>query len=238
MSNKNSTRIGFLFFLSLLVFLIGFTQLKNRERVSREIAIQFEKTPRFITKAIVNKLLTQKMQVLNNQHKDTLILNMLESDLEAIPAIQNAEVYRLPEGHWGVIIREREPFFRVAGSAHYYVDTFGVRFPRAKDYVADVPVYLGDLTETKTMEVVPLLQQLLADPFLAKELTHLSHRKDLYRIGIRSLPYDFVLGKGMNIPSKIRKLKIFCAYQRQQQKQLPYQEANLMYKNQVVVTTP
>lgn len=238
MNNKITTRFGFLFFSSLLVFLIVFTQTQNRRRVSYEISVQFEKTPRFLTEATVNKLLTQKMQVLHNQPHDTLILNMLESDLEVVSAIENAEVYRQPDGSWGVIIREREPLFRVVGSQHYYVDAFGVRFPKAKDYAADVPVYLGDLNEAKRTEVVRLLQKLIGDSFLAKELTHLTLRDDLYRIGIRSLPYDFVLGKGINIPSKIRKLKIFCAHQLQQQKQLDYQEANLMYKNQVVVTTP
>lgn len=217
----------------LSIFSLGRNELRNEIKIN----VHFDKPPVFLTDSSVNKLLTQKINPLNKRSKDSLDLNMLEIVLKDIPTVQNADVFQTPKGHLGILLNERKPLFRVLGKENYYVDRFGEKFPLSKRHVSDVPVFLGILSDENLEDVVDLVKALYSDSFFQKELVHLSKKDGMYRIGIRSLPYDFIFGKYVRVKSKIKKLKVFCAFQKEQKSLKKYRSANLIYKNQVVVTT-
>lgn len=234
---KYSSFLGFLFSLFLVVALSVFSVWKNKDQNQLKTSVSFEKTSLFLSDSIVNKLLTQKTKVNKIKAKDSLDLNMLEVLLQDIPEVENAEVYQHPTGDLKVVLLERNPLFRVLGKENYYVDRFGKKFPLSKKHVADVPIFIGKLSEEMKPIVVALVSKLQEDSFLKNELIHLTEDNGVFRIGIRSLPYDFIFGKHDHVSSKIKKIKVFCAFQREQKPQKIYQSANLIYKNQVVVTS-
>ena len=234
---KYSGIIGLVSALLCVCCLSIFSLCRNELRNDIKINVHFDKPPLFLSDSSVNKLLTQKINPLYKRSKDSLDLNMLEIVLKDIPTVQNADVFQTPKGHFGILLYERKPLFRVLGQENYYVDRFGKKFPLSKRHVSDVPVFLGKLSDENLEDVVNLVVTLNGDSFFLKELVHLSKKDGMYRIGIRSLPYDFIFGKYVRVKSKIKKLKVFCAFQKEQKSLKKYRSANLIYKNQVVVTT-
>ena len=144
---KYSTTIGFISVFVFVCCLSLFSLWRNELENEQIINIYFDKPPLFLSDSSVNKLLTQKINRLFKQSKDSLDLNMLEVALKDIPEVQNAAVFRNPKGHLGVSIYERTPLFRVVGKENYYVDCFGKKFPLSKRHVSDVPVFLGKLSD-------------------------------------------------------------------------------------------
>lgn len=234
---KYSGLIGLLFTLFFVLLISCFSNWKNKERKALKAKVFFNETPLFLHDSTVNKLLTQNSSPYFMKSKDSLDLNMLELILQDIPEVQNAEVFQSPKGLLSIHLYERTPLFRVLGKENYYVDRFGVKFPLSKIHVSDVPIFIGTPASETIPIIVGLVADLQADSFLKKELVHLTEEEGIFRIGIRSLPYDFVFGKRERVKSKIKKLKVFCAFQKQQKPLNNYNSANLIYKNQVVVTS-
>lgn len=227
------------FVLSLVIFLITvvFAVSKNSQKKEFEIEIEYSKTPLFLNDSVVNKLLTQNLLFASKKYKDSLVLNEVESVLEHHKVIENAEAYLKPSGILGINITEREPFFLVEDTLKYFVDRKAKRFPFMSEYGAALPTFSGFLSIDKRQEVIHFLTQIERDPFLALEFDGLHFKEGKYYMKMRSFPFDVVLGSLNKMEHKMKKLKIFCAYQRAQDTLVGFNEINVQYANQVVALT-
>lgn len=228
------------FVLSLFVFVVAvvFAFSRSKQKKELEIQIVYTKAPRFLNDSIVNKLLTQNPIFTSKKFKDSLVLNEVEAVLEDYEVIENVEVYLKPSGILGINITEREPFFLVEDTLKYFVDRKAKRFPFMPQYEAILPTFSGFLSIEKRQEVIRFLTQIEADPFLASEFKKLQYQEGKYKMEMRSFPFNVVLGSLNKMEHKMKKLKIFCAYQRAQDTLVGFNEINVQYANQVVALTP
>ena len=165
---------------------------------------------------------------------------MLENYLETIPFVERAEVYLLPSGTLGVLCTERTPLFKIASNTSSYVDRFGVKFPYVENSSLRLPVFEGMPSEEQLDEIVQLVEGLNEDGFMSKEVTQISlenNQKD-YQLRLKSFDFKVILGGSDQLEEKIKKLKVFCAYQKVQDSLTGYPSINLKFKNQVVALRP
>ena len=228
MKVKNYVFFGLIFLL--VVCLSGFAHLKNKNREVTEFEISFEfNSSHFLNDSIVNKLLIQNTQSLPWKSLDSLDLNMLESLIEKNPFIQNAEVFNYPQGIVGVRIQERKPVLRILGDANYYIDQFANEVPLSKRYSPNVPVYMGTLNE-----VLSILKAIKQDSFLESELAAIFIKNNSYYLALRSFDFEIEIGRLNDFSAKLEKLKIFCAYQQNNESEKQYKHISLKFKNQIV----
>ena len=232
MTYKN---VIFLFFcFGFMLFLALIAQKQNHQKQTLNIEILFEKKPHILNDSVVNKLLTQNQNQSFYKVKDSLDLSEVEVALEQNEVVENAEVFLKPSGVIGVKVIERKPFFLVEDTLKYFVDQKAERFPFYEKYDEILPLFRGPLPEDRIQEVVQFFTQFEQDNFIQSELRALSFNEGNYFITLRSYPFKIIFGDSYRLKEKIKKLKIFCAFQRAQDTLKGYNVINLKYKNQVV----
>jgi hypothetical protein len=82
-----------------------------------------------------------------------------------------------------------------------------------------------------------LISTLKKDSFLSRELESISLENSQYELRLRSYDFQVVFGAPTRIQEKIKKLKVFCAFQNVQDSLGKYQKINLSFKKQVVAST-
>jgi len=228
-------------FFGLMIVLFGgtvgyFSYLATLREVT-EVNVKFTTTPRFLESTLVNKLLTQKSEAGSALRKDSLDLNMLENQLKTVPEVRNVEAYFLPEGSLFVELTERNPLFKAGYNSPYYVDQEGVLFGTKMLNEDNYPVFISP-TQTLSLDATAnLIETLLEDAFLARELKEVAFENNSYWLNLKSYPFTIQMGKPTEIKEKIEKLKVFCAFQKLQDTLNGYKKINLSYKNQVVAST-
>lgn len=228
-------------FFGLMIVLFGgtvgyFSYLATLREVT-EVNVKFTTPPRFLESTLVNKLLTQKSEAGSALRKDSLDLNMLENQLKTVPEVRNVEAYFLPEGSLFVELTERNPLFKAGYNSPYYVDQEGVLFGTKVLNEDNYPVFISP-THTLSLDATAnLIETLLEDAFLARELKEVAFENNSYWLNLKSYPFTIQMGKPTEIKEKIEKLKVFCAFQKLQDTLNGYKKINLSYKNQVVAST-
>ncbi|MDA0792342.1 MAG: hypothetical protein O3B46_00260 [Bacteroidetes bacterium] len=228
-------------FFGLMIVLFGgtvgyFSYLATLREVT-EVNVKFTTPPRFLESTLVNKLLTQKSEAGSALRKDSLDLNMLENQLKTVPEVRNVEAYFLPEGSLFVELTERNPLFKAGYNSPYYVDQEGVLFGTKMLNEDNYPVFISP-THTLSLDATAnLIETLLEDAFLARELKEVAFENNSYWLNLKSYPFTIQMGKPTEIKEKIEKLKVFCAFQKLQDTLNGYKKINLSYKNQVVAST-
>ena len=81
-----------------------------------------------------------------------------------------------------------------------------------------------------------LIRRLKADPFLGKELEIITLEENQYLLELKSYDFQIIFGKSKSIDEKIKKLKVFCAFQKTQDNLLKFKKINLSYNKQVVAS--
>ncbi len=228
----------YLFFTTALISMVlisTFAYLRNSKRLVEKIVISFEpQEARFLSAALVNKLLIQNKGVLPWKTKDSLVLSMLETIIEENPYVLNAEVFHFQQGVLGVNIHEKNAVVRVHGTEQYYLDETGDQFPISKNHTPKVPVFLGALEEEQKDDLLSLIDQIDKDSFLQGELASIHYRSNSYFIGLRSYGFEVEIGQMRHLSQKLSKLKVFCAYHDNSKLEKNYTLINLKFKNQVV----
>jgi len=228
-------------FFGLMIVLFGgtvgyFSYFASLREVT-EVNVKFTTPPRFLESTLVNKLLTQKSEAGSALRKDSLDLNMLENQLKTVPEVRNVEAYFLPEGSLFVELTERNPLFKAGYNSPYYVDQEGVLFGTKMLNEDNYPVFISP-THTLSLDATAnLIETLLEDAFLARELKEVAFENNSYWLNLKSYPFTIQMGKPTEIKEKIEKLKVFCAFQKLQDTLNGYKKINLSYKNQVVAST-
>ena len=213
-----------------------FSHSKKNARTAKKIEIKFTNSSRIIDTLSVNKLLKQNLDQQSKQFKESLDLNMLETQLKQIPEVQNIELYEFPQGDFYIEVTERMPLFEVLSDKHFFADSEGILFEYRSLDSFKLPVFVMDSTVTSVVQTADLISKLKNYPFLEMELETIYLNKNEYVFKLRSFPFDVILGDSSRLNQKIKKLKVFCAFQISQDSLNEYELINLSYKNQVVAS--
>ena len=213
-----------------------FSHSKKSARTANKIEINFTNSSLIIDTLLVNKLLKQNLDQQSKQFKESLDLNMLETQLKQIPEVQNIEVYEFPQGDFYVEVTERKPLFEVLSDKHFFADSEGILFEYRSLDILKLPVFVMDTTVASVVQTADLISKLKNYPFLEMELETIYLNENEYIFKLRSFPFDVILGDSSRLNQKIKKLKVFCAFQISQDSLNEYESINLSYKNQVVAS--
>ena len=233
MKLKNNIFFGLT--LIVIILLSAFAHQQNKRRKIGSISINFKSDgPKFLSPSFVNKLLIQNIGELSSETKDSLDLSRLETLLENTPYILNAEAFCFPEGTLGINILEKKPLVMIQGDNSYYLDNFGSEFPISKSYSPLVPVFIGELNSFDKKNLLALVNFFNEDPFLKSELKTIYHKSNSFFVGLRSYDFEVEIGSISMTSDKLLKLKVFCAYQDNNELEKKYKLISLKYKNQIV----
>ena len=72
------------------------------------------------------------------------------------------------------------------------------------------------------------------DPFLKSELKTIYYKSNSFYVGLKSYDFQVEIGTMSMVYDKILKLKVFCAYQNNNELQKKYKLISLKFKNQIV----
>ena len=227
-------------FLMVMFLLVGssywFSQLKNRTRTLDKFSVEFTHPALLLDTLLVNKLLTQNFKTQSNEDKESLDLNMLETQLKRTQEVQNVEIYQLPQGGLSVAVTERKPLFELESHTRFLGDVEGVLF-KYQPIGLRLPILKMDSINATISSSADLISKLKQDPLLDFELETISLDEIGYTLELRSFPFQVILGDSSQLKHKLKKLRIFCAFQISQDSLKGYDRINLSYDNQVVATT-
>jgi len=227
-------------FLMVMFLLVGssywFSQLKNRARTLDKFSVEFTHPALLLDTLLVNKLLTQNFKIQSNEDKESLDLNMLETQLKRTQEVQNVEIYQLPQGGLSVAVTERKPLFELESHTRFLGDVEGVLF-KYQPIGLRLPILKMDSINATISSSADLISKLKQDPLLDFELETISLDEIGYTLELRSFPFQVILGDSTQLKNKLEKLRIFCAFQISQDSLKGYDRINLSYDNQVVATT-
>ena len=181
-------------------------------------------------------MLKQNLNQQSKQFKESLDLNMLETQLKQIPEVKNIEIYKFPQGDFYVEVTKRKPLFEVLSDKHFFADSEGILFEYRSIDSLKLPVFVMDSTVPSVVQTADLISKLKNYPLLEMELETIYLNENEYIFKLRSFPFDVILGDSSRLNQKIQKLKVFCAFQISQDSLNEYELINLSYKNQVVAS--
>ena len=226
-----------LFLLGSLVFLYGFSNHRNSQKIIKEIDIQFDSEKSFfLTKSIVNKLLIQNEESIEKQTKSVIDLYELEKQILNHPHIKNVILYMTIDGKLIASIEQRQPIARIMTTqASYYIDSELVKLPLSENHSARVPLITGIQSDKDLKKFKYLLARIVEDDFLQKEIVgiHLNSNMECMMM-VRSGNYKIEFGKLTKTDHKIKKLKAFYNKVFLDSTIHKYKTINIKYHNQVV----
>ena len=208
--------------------------LRNQNKKKFEKNIVFSSNNVFLNDSIVNKLLTQILYDKYLKRKDSLDLNIIETELRNNQFIKSAEVYWKFHDVLEIRIKEREPLY-IMKNENFYVDSFGKLFPM-KEIKKDLPKVLSELSKIDLKSVTNFVLRINKDDFMKSELDKIYFEKDEFRINLKSFDFDIIFGNSKRLKEKVEKLKVFCAFQKVQDSLTNYPLVNLNYLNQVIAS--
>jgi len=222
--------ISLMFVISISVF----GSLKNQDKKKFEKSIFYLNNNIFLNDSIVNKLLTQILDDKYLNTKDSLDLNMIETELNKNPFIESVEVYWKFHDVLEIKLKERETLY-ILTKYKYYVDSKG-KFFHMKKIKMDLPKVLTELSKVNLKSLTKFILKTTKDSFMKRELDKIYFEKSEFKIGLKSFNFDIVFGDFKRFNEKVEKLKVFCAFQKIQDSLINYSLVNLNYLNQVIAS--
>ena len=218
-------------------FLYGFSNQRNSQQTITKSVVKFQSNePYFLTEEIVNKLLIQNNAIVKKQAKSVIDLYKLEEQVLESPYVEKVSLFITVDGNLNTVIKQREPIARILnGNLSYYVDSQAVKVPISENYSARVPVISGISNEKEVSSLIVLLNKIVDDDFLSKEIIGIELRaQNEYMFTVRSGNYRINFGDLNEIDSKIKKLKAFYSKVFLDSTIHKYKTINIKYHNQVV----
>tara|TARA_X000000368_G_scaffold412231_1_gene398305 strand:+ start:519 stop:1241 length:723 start_codon:yes stop_codon:yes gene_type:complete len=223
-----------IFSTAFIVSISIYGTLRNQNKKKFEKNIIFSSNNVFLNDSIVNKLLTQILYDKYLKRKDSLDLNIIETELRNNQFIKSAEVYWKFHDVLEIRIKEREPLY-IMKNENFYVDSFAKFFPM-KEIKKDLPKVLSELSKIDLKSVTNFVLRINKDDFMKSELDKIYFEKDEFRINLKSFDFDIIFGNSKRFKEKVKKLKVFCTFQKVQDSLTNYPLVNLSYLNQVIAS--
>ncbi len=221
------------------MFLVGFTQERNKEKKVQDITIEFEEGNNlFMNYEMVNKLLIQNGKVFKNEPKTVIDLHLLEASVLSHPMVESASVFLTVDGLLKTKIKQRTPIARIiSGTESYYIDKQAKTMPLSMNYSARVLLISGNIKEADNAKIHLLVTEILNDEFLKKQIIGIRKmQNNEFVLSTRIGDQKIELGKIENLESKFANLKSFFNKTMTDKTIDNYASINLKYNNQVVCT--
>lgn len=225
--------------VSLVVFLYGFSNLKNRTQKVADISIEFEQGDNlFMDYQMVNKLLIQNGGTVKNLTKSVIDLHNLEAKIRSHPMVESASVFLTVDGFLKAKIRQRTPIARVVvNNESYYIDRQAKSMPLSENFSARVLLISGYVKEQNNAEIQQLVTAILEDEFLKEQIIGVEIKpKNEYVLDTRVGDQKIILGKIDNLDQKFKNLGSFYIKTMADSTIYKYDSINLKYNKQVVAT--
>lgn len=225
--------------VSLVVFLYGFSNLKNRAQKVADISIEFEQGDNlFMDYQMVNKLLIQNGGTVKNLTKSVIDLHNLEAKIRSHPMVESASVFLTVDGFLKAKIRQRTPIARVVvNNESYYIDRQAKSMPLSENFSARVLLISGYVKEQNNAEIQQLVTAILDDEFLKEQIIGVEIKpKNEYVLDTRVGDQKIILGKIDNLDQKFKNLGSFYIKTMADSTIYKYDSINLKYNKQVVAT--
>ena len=225
-----------LILLAVVLFLYAFTSIRNNDSAIRSVNIDFiGENTLYISKANVDKMLTQNHEYVQCVDKEILDLKALEIKISDNAMIESVEAYLNVKGDLHIEIEQRSPLARVVADPSYYIDQQGKTMPLSEEYSARVLLVHGVDSESYLKAVYKLLKVIDTDAFLKLYITDLMIDADQQiSMRLRDCSFEVLIGNLERLDQKIKNFKAF--YQKAKKDKLlkRYKTVNLKFNQQVV----
>jgi len=161
----------------------------------------------------------------------------LEKKINALPAVDSANVYLNLNGKLNLDIKQRVPIFRLNNDGKdFYVDEKGTEFPISKTYSHPCMLVTGDVKKDEYQKLADLVEKIDKDDFSKKYFIGISKYKDSYNLLTSEGNYKVEIGDLDNIELKVKGFKTFVEKYLVFQDPQKYNMVSVKYQNQIVTT--
>lgn len=222
----------------ILGFLLSFSLKKfsGQKITDNKISVKMnEKTPvYFIDEKDIKEIVKKE----NPSGKvGDLNIPVLEKKINALPAVDSANVYLNLNGKLNLDIKQRVPVFRLnKNGKDFYVDGKGVEFPISKTYSHPCMLVTGDVKSSEYAKLAELVEKIDKDDFSKKYFIGISKDKEDYNLLTSEGNYKVEIGDLDNIEFKVKGFKEFVEKYLVYQDPQKYSMVSVKYQNQIVTT--
>lgn len=161
----------------------------------------------------------------------------LEKKINALPAVDSANVYLNLNGKLNLDIKQRVPVFRLNKEGKdFYVDEKGVEFPISRTYSHPCMLVTGNVQPEEYEKLAELVGKIDKDDFSKKFFIGISKSKDNYSLLTSEGNYKVEIGDLDNIDFKVKGFKTFVEKYLVYQDPQKYNMVSVKYQNQIVTT--
>lgn len=161
----------------------------------------------------------------------------LEKKLNALAAVDSANVYLNLNGNLNLDIIQRVPIFRLnKDDKSFYVDKKGVEFPINKAYSHPCMLVSGNVKPEEYKKLGELIEKINTDDFSRKFFIGISKEKGSYNLLTSSGNYKVEIGDLDKIDFKVKGFKAFVEKILIFQDPEKYTKISVKYDNQIVTT--
>lgn len=223
----------------ILGFLLSFSLKKfsGQKITDNKISVKMnEKTPvYFIDEKDIREIVNKE-----NPSRKVGDLNIpeLEKKINALPAVDSANVYLNLNGKLNLDIKQRVPVFRLnKDGKDFYVDEKGIEFPISKTYSHPCMLVTGDVKKDEYQKLAELVEKIDKDDFSKRYFIGISKdRNNDYNLLTSEGNYKVEIGDLDNIDFKVKGFKTFVEKYLVYQDSQKYSMISVKYQNQIVTT--
>lgn len=227
--NRFITSVLMLSLISSMILLSSFVEYDNYQS-KIDYTIYYTLNNQYNNKPEIDSIMTNKSNI------EFIRVNKLyeiESKLNKVESIQEANIFRDLNFNLSINITEREPI------AYYekndsYIDLSGKIIKRNKKLYDRLPLLLGDTSKNNIKKVVDVIKVFKEDDFLNQELERLWFKEDELFLKLKSFQFDIRFGDNNKMNKKLEMLKGFCLYNMQNKENETYKQIDLVYTNQLI----
>ncbi|CAD7806278.1 Cell division protein FtsQ [Chryseobacterium aquaeductus] len=222
----------------ILGFLLSFSLKKfSGQKITDErISVKMnEKTPVYF----IDEKDIKQIVIKENPSGKVGDLNIpeLEKKINALPAVDSANVYLNLNGKLNLDIKQRVPVFRLNNDGKdFYVDEKGTEFPTSRTYSHPCMLVTGDVKKEEYEKLGELVDKIDKDDFSKKYFIGISKYKDSYNLLTSEGNYKVEIGDLENIELKVKGFKTFVEKYLVFQDPQKYSMVSVKYQNQIVTT--
>lgn len=222
----------------ILGFLLSFSLKKfsGQKITDDKISVKMsEKTPvYFIDEKDIREIVKKE----NPSGKvGALDIPALEKKINALPAVDSANVYLNLNGKLNLDIIQRVPVFRLnTNGRDFYVDGKGTEFPISKTYSHPCMLVTGNVKKDEYEKVAELVEKIDKDDFSKKYFIGISKDNGNYNLLTSEGNYKVEIGDLNHIEFKVKGFKTFVEKYLVFQDPEKYSMVSVKYQNQIVTT--
>ena len=263
MLKKTTTLLLWFAIFAGFIFLLGFTNKKQNEKLCKNILIQIDRSDEnhFVSVEDVYAMISHEIDTSYQKAMISINTEKMEHQLGNHPSVARAEVYKTINGDLMVEITQRKPIVRIfpKNGESFYMDEHGKLMPVSDNFTARVMVANGFIDESYSKSYHLSAKEILKNdsisassllddiflfsdyiqkhPFWEAQIEQLYVNKDLE---IELIPrvgnHTIVFGDATRLNEKFNNLMIFYNQGLSKTGWNEYSTINLKFKDQIICT--